>query len=106
MEEQEQRRKEVKENSVAITLSRQMPFSFYEKDKKKSKKKDQEERNEFIFKANKVPWICKVPLLEKINTIGEAKRQEKIAEESKRIMEMSKWPPRMQAWTEEQKAIK
>ena len=83
-----------------------MPFSFYDRDnKKKSKKKDSEDRKDFIFKANKVPWFCKIPLLEKINNEEKAKRQERIAEESKRLMEMARLPKRMEQWAEEQKAI-
>ena len=34
----------------------------------------QYEREEFIFKANKAPWYCKVPLLDKINSEEDLKR--------------------------------
>ena len=58
MESNEERRKMVKSNSVAITLQREKPFSFYKRDKenqKKPKKRNKYQREKFVFKANPIP---------------------------------------------------
>ncbi len=38
MREQEERRKEVHDNSIAITLTREKPFTFYKRDQEKKHK--------------------------------------------------------------------
>lgn len=85
-------------NSIAITISREKPFSFYKRDleKLKAKKKNRWEREEYVFKANKVPWFCSVKMLDRINNEEQLKRQERVAKEAQRIMQMSKLPARME----------
>ena len=55
--EQDDRRKTVKQNSVALTLQREKPFSFYHRDKNKEQpdapKRDWEE---YQFQANPIRW--------------------------------------------------
>ncbi|EAR83067.2 EF hand protein (macronuclear) [Tetrahymena thermophila SB210] len=110
MHEQEKRRQEVRKNSVAITIQREKPFKFYIRDKnpetslKRSKRKTQEERDSFVFKANKVPWFCSINLLEKINRDEELKRQERVAKQAQKTMSMSKLPPRMEKHEQERRA--
>ncbi|KAL4467669.1 hypothetical protein ABPG74_013004 [Tetrahymena malaccensis] len=110
MHEQEKRRQEVRKNSVAITIQREKPFRFYLRDKnpetslKRSKRKTWEERESFVFKANKVPWFCSINLLEKINRDEELKRQERVAKQAQKTMAMSKLPPRMEKHEQERRA--
>ena len=64
MESNEQRRMEVKKNSMALTKEREKPFSFYERDKNK-KLPDPEEYvphdlKKPHFKANPIPKACSV----------------------------------------------
>lgn len=60
MIEQEEKRRHVKENSIAITRMREKPFSFYARDFEKyvEKKKQEPPLNqefEVKFKANPIP---------------------------------------------------
>ena len=50
----------MKQNSVQITLQKEKPFSFYnrDKDKKGPKFKHNYEPEPYEFKANPVPWFC------------------------------------------------
>ncbi|KRX08415.1 hypothetical protein PPERSA_12896 [Pseudocohnilembus persalinus] len=106
MHNQEKRRADVRANSIAITISREKPFSFYQRDieKMKAKKKNKWEREQFVFKANKVPWFCNVDLLDRINNEEDQKRKERVAKEAQRIMQMSKLPPRMEMHEQQKKA--
>lgn len=48
-------------------MSREKPFSFYQRDleKFKARKKDRYERQQFVIKANKIPSYCTMILLSK-----------------------------------------
>lgn len=97
LKEQEERRAQVKANSVALTIQREKPFSFYTRDKNaKAKKKSHLEREDFIFKAKEVPWFCSLNMMEKIKNEEELKRQERVAKHAHYLMTISKLPPRME----------
>ncbi len=62
--EQNERRRKVKENSIAITLEREKPFSFYNRDKNKKGVKEHcdidRDWEEYRFKANPIKWACSI----------------------------------------------
>lgn len=47
---------------MLLTLVNEKPFSFYDR---KAPKKTKDERKQFQFKANPIPWYCSVNLLKK-----------------------------------------
>lgn len=99
--EQEIRREEVKKNSKIITMQREKPFSFYNRDTQKIRKKNLYERKQFQFKANPVPWFCSIKLLERMNEEERAKREERVAKHAQITLNMSKLPPRMEKHEQE-----
>lgn len=93
---QENRREQVRANSVRLTKSREKPFSFYYRDmaKPKPEKIDPEP---FVFKANPVPWESTVPLYERMLSEGEESRKDRIESRAKLLLAQAKLPPRMEA---------
>lgn len=96
--EQELKREEIKKNSKIITMQREKPFSFYQRDidKQGVRRKNKFERKKFIFKANSVPWFCSVKLFEMMNEKDRAKREERVAKQAQISLNMAKLPPRME----------
>jgi hypothetical protein len=75
MESNEMRRMEVKKNSLAIMKSREAPFSFYEREKGKTKPDPEDYLPYNVkkphFKANPIPRACSVLIFDQM-----MKRQE------------------------------
>ena len=95
MAAQETKRLEVKRNSIELTKSREKPFSFYERDKNKTKP----EPELFVqtpFKANPIPWKSTVPLYQKMVTEEKAQREERISKAAQEKLRKASLPPRME----------
>ena len=97
MREQEERRCQVKKESVALTKAMEKPFSFYFRDLLKSQKQPQPlNESQPVFHANPVPWTTKLPLYHKMVSEREASRKERIEKAKKELLKQSKMPPRME----------
>eukprot|EP01022_Parablepharisma_sp_SALTPOND_P023309 TRINITY_DN48_c0_g1_i3.p3 TRINITY_DN48_c0_g1~~TRINITY_DN48_c0_g1_i3.p3 ORF type:complete len:428 (-),score=82.28 TRINITY_DN48_c0_g1_i3:8269-9552(-) len=103
-EKNETRRAEVKKNSIALTKSREKPFSFYERDKdfyvnraKASEQNIPEEiKNHKQFKATPIPWSVSAQLLDQMKEKEEKEREERVKKRAQELLALSKLPPRME----------
>ena len=101
---EEERREEVKKNSIAATKAREKPFSFYERDKDFYVKRaliseqyiPEEIKNHEPFKATPIPWSVSTLLFDQMMNKEENEREERIRKRSKEIASQSKLPPRME----------
>jgi hypothetical protein len=62
MAEQLKKNEDRKRSSMIMTLANERPFSF---ENRTLNRKTKQEREEFVFKANPIPWHCTVDLLAK-----------------------------------------
>ncbi|CAG9319563.1 unnamed protein product [Blepharisma stoltei] len=92
---QEARRIEVKRTSMETTKANEKPFSFYVRDKEKKKPEPVEMKKE-TFKANPVPWHCKVSIYDQMRNQDKAAREERIARAAQESLRKSSLPPRME----------
>ena len=95
----EARRIEIKEQSYARTKEREMPFSFYERDKEKYiQRMNADDSSKIIdkqFKANPLPPHVTVQLYEQMEQEREARRDQRIKKNAEESLAKSKLPPRM-----------
>ncbi|CAG9312348.1 unnamed protein product [Blepharisma stoltei] len=106
MKEQEERRMQVKQNSIAITKANEQPFSFYYRDLTKTKP-EPAEMPKHVFTANPVPWTTSVPLYDKIVSERELARKERISKAAIESLNLAMMPPRMELYYRQlQKASK
>jgi hypothetical protein len=95
----EARRMEIKEQSYARTKEREMPFSFYEKDKEKYiKRVNADDSSKIIdkqYKANPLPPHVTVQLYEQMVEEKKAEREQRIKKNTEESLAKSKLPPRM-----------
>jgi len=103
-EKNEQRRAEVKKNSIALTKAREKPFSFYDRDKdfyvnraKATEKVIPDEiKNHKPFKATPIPWSVSAQLLDQMKEKEEKEREERVKKRAQELLALSKLPPRME----------
>lgn len=93
MQEQEERRKQVKEQSIAITKASEKPFSFYYRDQEKPKVVD-EAPAEYRFKANPVPRDSQILKMHEFQQLEE-QRKLRIQRNARELYMQSSLPPRM-----------
>jgi len=102
MQAQEDRRLEVKKNSIAITKMREAPFQFYLRDKDKEGPPEEPpvpEAFEYRFKANPVPPVVQVPdLWKKMKEKDENEKRERVARAAQQNLVLASLPPRMAAY--------
>jgi len=99
MDKNEQRRMEVKENSIKMLQSQERPFSFYERDKNKPAKETEYVNPEFLrppFKANEVPTVCTVDLHKIMIDKQNREREIRIKKNAEKNFKKSHLPPRME----------
>ncbi|CAI2361627.1 unnamed protein product [Moneuplotes crassus] len=102
MQKNENRRKQVKDNSSKILLERQKPFSFYERDiEKKEAKKNQDPymNEEFlkpVFKAKEVPDTTYGKSYKERQKIQDEEREIRVNRRKQKNLVASKLPPRME----------
>ncbi|KRX00267.1 hypothetical protein PPERSA_10766 [Pseudocohnilembus persalinus] len=87
--QQENRRTQIKQESVALTLANEKPFSFYNKDPnplKRRKQENFEKQEQFIqdimktkFKANKIAWTSAADYYQRLKEQEIQKREERKA---------------------------
>lgn len=100
MEGNEQRRLEVKKNSIVLTKANEKPFSFYERDKNK-KYPDPEDYVPYDlkkphFKANPIPKACSVLIFHQMMKKQDEEREERIRKQAELNFSKAKLPERMQ----------
>lgn len=86
MKANEERREMIKYSSTEITLKRQRPFTFAERDAKMAEEKAARNAKSTplkCFKAKQVPWKVKVALFEQMNETKEKQRKERVEKRAK-----------------------
>ena len=105
LDKNEERRAKVKQDSIAITKSREAPFDFWLRDKEKMEKKRRgysvdeglnEDCRRSPFKANPIPIACSVLIYDKKIKKEEEERAKKTHKEAEISLSKAKMPPRMQ----------
>ena len=99
MNKNEQRRKDVKTNSMKILKEKEKPFSFYERDKSKKRAESAYINDEFLkppFKANEIPKICTVEIFKIMMEKQEKEREIRVKKMADQNLLKSKLPPRME----------
>lgn len=94
MKEQEERRTEVKKKSRAITKQNERPFSFMFRENKKRGKSY--EKEQFVFKANPVPWQSSLRNKLELEAENEEFRRQRIMRNAIVSLNLSRLPPRME----------
>lgn len=94
MQEQETRRRQVKEQSIAMTKASEKPFSFYYRDQEKSKLPAENHEPGYSFKANPVPRDSQILKMHEFQQLEE-NRKERIGRKARELYMKSSLPPRM-----------
>lgn len=76
-ENNEKRRENMKKMSMLASLAVEKPFGFLTREPK-ARKKNQEERKEFVFKSKPVPWFCKPDVYKEKASEEERLRRERV----------------------------
>lgn len=103
---QEERRAQVKKNSVAITKMREAPFNFYLRDKDKPPKPEYQLNDEFgkRFKAKPIPAICQLTdVWVNMKEREDIERKERVARLAQQNLLLASLPPRMAKHEKEKK---
>jgi hypothetical protein len=100
MEANEKRRQEVKQRSIAMTKQNEKPFSFYERDIRKTNQPpvydpEFDVMNYEPFKANPVPGHAKVCIYEYMSKKKDKERELRIKRNAELALAQSSLPPRM-----------
>lgn len=107
LSDNERRRDEVKRQSKALTKANERPFSFYTREQEAAKEINPPEASEWDvmnnepFKANPVPWYCKVNLYQRMVENDAAERENRVKTNAELSYSMAKLPPRMQKHQDE-----
>jgi len=105
IQEQEQRRAQVKKELVAITKLNEAPFSFYLRDQNKTPPKVANPEFNYKFKAKPIPGLCQVPeLWDMMNRRSEIERKERVTRRAQENLVKAALPPRMEKH-EKQKVV-
>jgi len=106
-----QRRRRIKEESMAKTKQTESPFTFYERDRKYQQ--DKQLQDELAcevtdhmadqFRARIIPWRILVPKFEFMMQKEEHDREQRIKRNAEKSFNMAKLPPRMQDHEDEMK---
>ena len=99
MNKNEQRRMEVKTNSMKLLKEKECPFSFNERDKDKKRPESAYINDEFLkpaFKAKEVPKICSVEIFKVMMDKRDKEREIRVKKMSEQNFKKSKLPPRME----------
>ena len=103
MKEQEKRRTDAKRFAMAKIKSSEAPFTFYERDIKKQKDKQEQAElpptysDSTPFRAGKIPWRILVPLYKTMVDADENERDKRVKKNAEVSLSLSKLPPRMEA---------
>lgn len=100
MEDNEKRRAEVKQRSIAMTKANEKPFSFYERDMKKLNQPpvydpEFDVMNYKPFKANPVPGHAKLEMFDYMMKKDKKEREERVKKNAELSLAQSSLPPRM-----------
>lgn len=103
MKDQEKRRADAKRFAMAKIKSSEAPFTFYERDIKKQK--DKQEQAELppdyqeapAFRAGKIPWRILVPLYKTMVDADQNERDKRVKKNAEVSLSLAKLPPRMEA---------
>lgn len=108
LEKQEKRKQDIKKLAYAKIKATEKPFSFFTRDMSKQKEKlEKAELPNNIpmfphFKAGKIPWRILIPMYQALID-GEDDRAKKIKSNAELSLQMSKLPPRMEAYEKAKK---
>lgn len=105
LEQEELRKKAIKENAEKVTKQTEKPFSFHERDKVHkeellrklhAEKQQKEESEKFVFRAAPMPWFGSLKLYRRKQEEEEDQRQMRRKIRQNWLRMNSKLPPRMQ----------
>lgn len=92
---------------MVLTKENEKPFDFYVREQEREE--EEENGNQVInpewdvmgnppFKANPVPWHCKVQKFKRMTENDKADREQRVKQNAEKSYSMAKLPPRMQAY--------